>query len=308
MFPWWPKHIPINLIPVIRSIGRKLKMGSVERTKDESPSKFECRVAIEPNAPLSLKEQMLWDLCRNEELLALSQVLADGVKLFEMPPQFDAMNEIAIPLKIPEYVQPFPAVVVKNHDDFHFVTATQGTLMIGTYVKRGVYESSTMMDSEKTIDFYLSCPEIITTIGHLDGTEAKTLAFEPETFAKRRFRATLNFLLLCMNEPLTAEKTKLSKHLKRLPVARIARPTVYRPQQIELLRKRYDQDVRCEESGTGSPNRPHWRRAHWRKARVGVGRTGLRLVFVKACFIHRDSLGEPLENTSSTYSYKSRGS
>jgi hypothetical protein len=223
-----------------------------------------------------------------------------------MPSKFQAMEEIELPLKVADYVQPFPSLVVKTGGEYHFVLVERHVLRIGAFTTKGEYESCTMMNLERTIESYLGDPKVITTIPLDDHREAHVMRHEPEMIPAHRFRATLNFLLLCTMEGVVAEKVKLPEHLKRNPIARLAKPQLYRPQDIELLRKRYDRDVRPEDSGTGTPNRPHWRRAHWRRARVGVGHNERRLVFVRACFIHKELMGGSFENTAATYSCKAR--
>ena len=305
MFPWVPRHIPADFIPVFRTLGRKMKWADHTHIRTDLPdfiSNVTRQMCFGDN--LSLKEQQLLRYSDPTNVYCLGKVLADGVKMFELPSDFLALDEIEIPLMVRDYAQPFPAVVVKSADEYHFVVNESETLIIGTYShtqKAGDFEFSTMMDPNRKIESYLTDSMILN--GKADNPILK-ITNEPDAFRRHRFRATLNFLLLTMLEGIVEKPTPgIPKHLKTNPISRLAKPRVYVPQNIEVLKTRYSAAVRPEGISSEQPGlikRPHWRRAHWRRVPVGVGRTERRLTFIRASFIHKELVGA-LDKTKSVY-------
>lgn len=299
MFPWWPKTLPFDLIPVFRSLGRKAVYGDAT-TRDDLPACISnVTRPLTFGDDLSLKEQGLLRRCPSDVVYLLGRVLADGVKYFEIPSDFQALNEIEISLSVKDYVQPFRSVIVKAGEEYHLIAHGSSSLCIGAFDPGGNVDWANMFGAERSIESYLTDPLIVTSIPK---TDYSAVVHAPDGMKHHRWRATLNFLLICTMEGVLSCETKVPSRLKRHHLARLAKPNVYRPQNIELLKRQYSSAIKPHEVGdiVGSMKRPHWRRAHWRRVAVGVGRTERQLRFIRASFIHKDLI-RAVDDTTSTY-------
>lgn len=280
---WWP--YPIEFLPVVRSAGRKLRLVAHAGNA--------CALKYVP--PLTLKEQQL--PLPKECIFILGRVLDQGVKHFEIPKNMrEPLDQIAINLKVREYTQPFPAVVVKCGDEYHFVVVERNRLFISTHAARNGITTLDYMsccDPEAVLEDRLNAPNV------MDHVQGKVIATD-EFYRQHRFRATLNFLLVCSMEGVLGQRTKIPKHFKSNTVRRKLAGNTYKPQNIGLLRERYGTPQNPAPHLQGIGKRPHWRRAHWRRVAVGKGRIDRELRFFPAMFIHRELIGG-LDSTDTNY-------
>lgn len=204
MYPWWPKVMPVELAPVFRTLGRKARYGELTVLTDVPAGLSNHSRPLTFGGDLSLKEQGLLRRTPGEIAFLLGKVLADGVKYFEIPSGFEALNEIEIPLSVRDYVQPFPAVVVKADKEHHLVVQDSSSLFIGTFddtMLTGNCEWLNMFSPERSIESYLTDQLVV---AGLPGMDCSVVLHEPEALNHHRFRATLNFLLICTMEGVLA--------------------------------------------------------------------------------------------------------
>lgn len=289
---WFPPEIPTDLVPAIRRLGKR-GLRYVELPggpKEIHPGGFVFRGLDD----LTLDEQRAISLITPALLIPLAAILADGPKLFEIPPEMiDDLNQIAIPLVVKDYCQPFPACVVRSGDEYHYCLVVEGHPLIVT-CNNGVIDFIGMMNQDATVEDYLSGSSVWS---HEQGGMAKTQDAD-DVIAPHHFRATFNFLLLLMaggfNE--VTDRKRTNKKRRDTPDKYLV-PRKYRPQNIKLWQKRLI-DATCPQDGHGSKKSPHWRRAHWRHVAVGKGRVRRELRLFPAVLVNKDHLAVDSADTS----------
>jgi hypothetical protein len=291
---WFPSDIPTDLVPAIRRLGKRglryFEMHNVP--KEIHPGGFVFRNLDD----LTLAEQRAIAMITPPLLHALAAILADGPKLFEIPPEIiDDLNEIAIPLAVKDYCQPFPACVVRSGDEYHYCLVVEGRPLIIT-CNNGIIDFIGMMNQDATVEDYLSGSSVWY---HGLGVGVR-FNDSDEVIAPHRFRATFNFLLMLMAGGFTevTERKRTNKRRQNTPAKHLV-PKKYRPQNINLWQKRLI-DATCPEVGHGSKKSPHWRRAHWRRVAVGQGRTCRELRLIPAVLVNKDHLTTDVANTEYT--------
>lgn len=291
---WWPSTVDADLISAIRSLGKR---GITAKDIGVGPLGLkQCRFSFGDATPLSLSETKAKRLVNQTVLFTMASVLASGPKLFVVPPDIiDDLNQVDIPLKVKDYSQPFPAVIVKSEEEYHLVCVIDGRLLCLT-VNGTVTDCCTFLDLDRTIESYMSNPTGTKTQPLSDG-RAIVFRTDEDYASEHRFRATLNFLLLVTAGGFTIVKERTTTHNKhKKSPGKYTDPQIFKPQNINLWRKRLIDANFPSGEATGSHKSPHWRRAHWRRVAVGVGRTGRELRLIKATLVNKGKLtGDPSE-------------
>jgi hypothetical protein len=300
MFSWWPKIIPIDYVLPLRTLGRKnLRMGKkVEHVatnadlrggndshKEYLSSLFSRETVWD--GQLSLAEQEIRKRINPCLLFVLARILADGPKLFVMPAGMeDSLNKIELPLAVKDFFPPFPACVVQRENgEFHYVVHSEGTLSL-VVVNGRTTDVANMFADDRTIESYLSDVRRTQQIG--EGIHA---IVDDDAFAEHRFRATLNFLLLCTMQGIVSRGPQNNpKLIGGKPHLKHANAELFHPQDIELFRRRSSNATTPNPVPDGSSKRPHFRRAHWRRAAIGTGRGQRELRLIRCCFVNKSKL------------------
>jgi hypothetical protein len=320
MFSWWPKWLSEEFIVPLRTFGRRhirwgayyfqnrgvICGGTVEQRK------FIEDLGSRPllwDTPLSLAEKML-DAIAIAHRCALAKVLADGPKLFRLPAGIEApLNEVAIPLRVQDYYQPFPAVIVeRDNGDHHIVWQQDGCLSVFDLPQDGhPCDFVLMLKSDRTVESYLNEHRFVQDLEIPDVHRRVSALRDDADFRQHRFRASLNFLLLCTIEGIVSDgRVAKPRQVRHSAAHKLANPEVFRPQNIHLFRQRSFSATTPETPG--SAKRPHFRRAHWARLRAGVGRTEIKLVLRRAAFINKHRLAANTDESDMTYTadYRSR--
>jgi hypothetical protein len=287
MHPWLPKQIDPNLIPAIRSLGKRGTTIAEHRPILGRPS---ASFHFGGATTLTLAEQRATDKLANPLLVTLGAILAAGPKLFVIPDDMiDDLNQIEIPLAVKDYSQPFPAVIVKSGQGYHYVCVIEGRIVCATVTADSLLDFTTFFVLDAPIEKNLSDKTCLVTTD-LPGGRAMAALSTADFLAPHRFRATLNFLLLVTAGGFVVEKARQRPKTKHGHTAKHTDPTIYKPQDIDLWRKRLIDANHPSGEKTGGSKTPHWRRAHWRRVAVGAGRVGRELRLIKACLVNKDKL------------------
>ena len=288
---WWPKKIiPLEMVSAIRRLGKR-GIAFRQLNDDETGIGLASGTIDFVNlANLTLAEKQAKADIRHALLTSLAAVLAEGPKLFVIPPDLiDDLNQIDIPLKVEDYSQPFPAVIVKSDEEYHFAINVDKRLQLAT-MNGHILDFVGFMDSNKPIEHNLSAPDV----WHRGPDFMFRMADAESVHGPHRFRATLNFLLLVMAGGFTQETqrkltNKPKKHSTTGTKHLITKKFV--PQKINLWRKRViDANNPKGSDGSGTKKSPHWRRAHWRRVATGAGRTNRELRLIAACLVNKKCL------------------
>jgi hypothetical protein len=290
---WFPPEIPKDLVPAIRRLGKR-GLRYVEfpgGPKELHPGGFVFRNLND----LTMAERRALSRIPPALLNPLAAILADGPKLFEIPPEMvDDLNQIAIPLAVRDYCQPFPACVVRSGDEYHLCLVVEGRPLI-VAANNGVTDSIGMLKQDATVEDYLGGSSVWY---HGLGGMAKAQDAD-EVIAPHRFRATLNFLLLLMAGGFQKEPSRQYKQRrKHAGTSKHLVPELYKPQNIKLWQTRLIDANHPKGEGTGSKKSPHWRRAHWRRVAVGKGRVQRELRLIPAVLVNQDHLSVDTAETS----------
>lgn len=287
---WWPKGIDTDMIPAIRSLGKRgIKIKECTQLVNNLA---QVELSFDDTRPFTLAEKKVRQSVAAMMWTPLAVILAGGPKLFIIPPDMiDDLNQIEIPLLVKDYSQPFPAVIVKSGDEYHFCYQYGERLMVVTHIAE--------INKLDVVNFFVPNVPIETNLGdvcweHFDigepGQQQKhaMVPIESNFDQVHRFRATLNFLLLLMAGGFTEERQRTRTHKQKHRPGKYAEPKIFKSQNINLWRKRLI-DAN-HPTGEGSHKRAHWRRAHWRRVAVGVGRVGRELRLMPAVLVNKDKL------------------
>lgn len=303
-YSWFPKCIDIELIPAIRSLG---KSGISLVVSDKDQNNLKGRFAF-GKTPETLNEVTAYKAISTELLMVLSAVLAEGPKMFVVPTDMvDELQKIDIPLRLSDYAQPFPTVIVKNQDEYHFVVHLNGFLIVLTIID-GIVDCCLWLNRDAIIESYL----VPGTLLSLPVSETMTANWQldVDVNAEHRFRSTLNFLLMVTAGGFVRQASPKGKRTRRnkSQQARYTEPEMFMPQDLALWRdrivaaNRMDQDTSAADSQLlGSSKRVHWRRAHWRRVATGEGRTQRELRLIPCCLVNRRRLTEKNDASQSEY-------
>ncbi len=291
MFSFWPKSVPIQFIEPLRRLGgRNLRLENFKRMIGRPlGGRKALQADVRWDGNLTLAEHHVTKMVLPPAIMSLAPVLANGVKLFRMPDSLEVLEEIEIPIAVKDMALPFPAVVVERaNGEVHFVGRHGPMVLASTFLPGGM-DYIAMFDPEQAVEhFMVSLPE-----------DFKGVQPIIEDFKRHRFRATLNFLLLCCCEGIFSEgHLAKPKKVRKNPAYKAANPEVFRLQSIKLFHPRTISALESAAStGKGSSKRPHHRRAHWRHVATGVGRGNRELRLIPATFINKDKLlsREPAE-------------
>jgi hypothetical protein len=285
---WLPAVIPQNLVPACRRLGKRGL-----RYHDERRA-----IGFADLHDMSLAEQRLRSTISQPLLMAVSAVLAQGPKLFIIPPDvIDDLNQVDIPLKVADYSQPFPAIIVKSNDEYHFCVAVERRPVIVT-CNDGIVDYSGMMQLERSIESYLSDDRLVLEFPTRNGSVLKPDTADP-AFLAHRFRGTINFILLLMAGGFQREPSRQYKmRRKHGGASKRLVPEIYKPQNIKLWQTRLIDANYPKGEGTGSGKTPHWRRAHWRRVAVGKGRVQRELRLMPAVLVNKNHLAVDMASTS----------
>jgi len=231
-----------------------------------------------------------------QEIVMMSSILANGVKLFRLPAAFwEPLKHIAIPLTSLEYFQPFPALIVElPNGSFHYVCHRDGLLTVLDCNKDAKGNILCVMPG-MTIEEYLT-PGESPAWRETENSELAERVVLDEGWQPHRYRATLNFLLLCAAEGILSEgrlSTKREHGVNR--ITKLANPEVFRPQAITLFREHSISEA--DPNAQGPLKRPHWRRLHWRRVPCGVGRCERRLTLIQAVLVNKGKFTGDLADT-----------
>ena len=303
-YPWFPNCIDIELIPAIRSLG---KSGISVVVNENGQNGLQCSYSF-GKTPETLNEKIAFRGISDDLLLVLTAVLAEGPKMFVVPTEMvDDLQKIEIPLKVSDYTQPFPAVIVKNQDEYHFVVHLNGRLFFLTAIN-GVIDCCRLLHSEEKIERYL-VPGTLLSLPFGDTMTAQW-KLDVDVNAEHRFRSTLNFLLMVTAGGFVRQVSPHGQRTRRnkSPQARYTEPEMFAPQDVALWRDRIiaanrrDEDAAAADSqGTESNKRVHWRRAHWRRVATGEGRTQRELRLIPCCLVNKRHLTEGDDPSQSEY-------
>ena len=298
---WFPKGIDPDLIPAIRSLGKRGI--SVIDGDDRLLGIRSARFSFTDKRPFTLKELKAKKLIAKELLLSLAAVLANGPKIFVIPEDMiDDLNQIDIPLKVRDYSQPFPAVIVKSGDEYHLVWVADGRLMC-LVENSGIVDFTVFLNLDAAVEENLSNSTGLTSVQMSDSRWASWVE-KSDCWSPHRFRATLNFLLLVtaggfVTDVRASKKVKRNRNKQK---TKYTTPQTFVPQDIALWRRRLiDANHRGDSDVAGSKKTPHWRRTHWRRVAVGAGRTHRELRLIAACLVNKQRLNDSSDPADSEY-------
>lgn len=288
---WFP--LDHSLIPTLADLGKKRLryVGPFERQPDGRHS-----VHLAWDGKLTQKQYLLTHARTDlqEQVVVLSTILGSGTKCFRMT---TAMQEqfahIEIPLTSAEISIPFPGCIVDRPDGrFHLVAhdRNEGVLAIQSTPAPGSseFEFSFLLSHQTIEDAFRA-----DTISVWNADSDKPHRIEAPDFPNHQFRATINFLMWLTTQGVAAEKRTVVSN-KMPHHYRTAIPRLYRPQQVQLFRPRYESD---DSAGDGTSKRPHWRRMHWRHIPCGKGKAERKLALIESTFVNKDKFVGDLATT-----------
>lgn len=288
---WLPSIIPQELVSACRRLGKR----GLQYIGGNA-------LAFANQDDITAAEQHLKDTVATPLLMAVSSVLAQGPKLFVIPPDLiDDLNQIEIPLKVSDYAQAFPSIIVKSNDEYHLCVYQENRLLLVT-VNDHVVDMCGLSNPDRTVESYLSDTALVIDTSE-EGLALRYANAIPadKMFTAHRFRGTLNFSLLVVAGGFKRDKQTGRQYKERRkqngPIKHIV-PEIYKPQNIDLWQTRLSNANHPKRDGTGSKKTPHWRRAHWRRVPVGKGRSLRELRLIPAVLVNKDHLSVDIADTS----------
>lgn len=225
----------------------------------------------------------------------------DGPKYLTMRPrEFEALEHTDLTLDVSDYSQPFPVVcfpIPEGYARDREITLFDKTrlpryciiwhrpdmiVITLVYSRELIWSSFILMDDEFEQHFT-----------NLKISASVSLPEDELDTVKGICRACLNGALVFDQ----VKTTKFSTRSGRKP--KVTDATYYSFDQSVKLYSREGGD--CEETGEGSPVRPHWRRGHWRTQRHGVGLSLRKRLRIAPVLVRRDRFAGDLSNTKVTY-------
>lgn len=262
--------------------------------------------------PHELRPRVVRMLARAEEnetwgndvlcMESLAALCRDGTKVFTASAeQCEALEHVELRLRVEEYRQPYPAMLVRFPKEFvetisrdHGFTAPQ---MIGVrhYEKvnvlffHGIFHDLGTRP-EGTADNCLICVNSETrTIEEstgkvLDSTDREAAGM------RRMYRVAANLMLLLADSAhrLVPSGGKTYEKARRTGRDRIELGTHVHNVVTDtvIIVRRYEHSEPGD--GTHTSPRPHWRKGHWRAQRHGEGNSLVKRIFIRPVFVRGD--------------------
>jgi hypothetical protein len=228
-----------------------------------------------------------------------AEIRRSGVKVFRPSlQQCVALEHVAIDLKLAEYRQPYPAIIVEYPHDyaamrqikFPFSICYHGNEMLMVWRRHDELMDDTLVSSikDRTIEDALGT--------RLEGSFC-------ELPCKEATRAAINCCLILSNYPIETH------NLLRADLVRANRERARRdgrhylpPQELTLIQHiDFHEESSEPEHPTGLQlgdsrhrSKAHWRKGHWRRQPVGPGRQQMKLIFIKPILVNaRFSTADP---------------
>lgn len=243
-------------------------------------------------------------------LLAVSQWLVDGPKLFRpTPEQCAALEQVEVRIPLEDYAQPYPTLLIE---------LPKGKYMPFTSVLCFLHSRPYFIGSLRSED---NKDDVITTVtrGHGVFMEESLQSFDDDcknlsSSAGRALRVACNSCLALVHHGhhlsyLFPKEVERDQRLAKEDTERGERARGRLDLAVQVAS--FDQSVTLHRvqrgSWDGEPGcsgrsvSPHWRRGHWRMQAFGVDRSQRRRILIPPVLVRSDLFGGGTENTSVVY-------
>lgn len=234
--------------------------------------------------------------------------LADGPKVFKpTPEQCKALEQVSVNLKIEDYAQPFPAMMID----------LQRTGDYGSFKAVNVYHEPGVLIA---VLHSVGCAnDITTTIGTLDGLiEESLVRFDEDCradapIAHRALRVAVNSCLALSHfghhmDYLFPKEVESDRRLAKEDTPRGERARRRLPLAMleisfarEVVLHRIERKEREPGVPTGREMPCHWRRGHWAMVACGPQHSERRRTFRPAVMVRADLFSGDKADTTTTY-------
>ena len=295
---------PKNIIPeLVRLAKTRRNWVDIE----PMPNGIEYKISVKLQTSIS---RILSNAADHLMLMAMSHWLADGPKVFRpTAEQMAVMEHVDVNLRMEDYEQPFPAIVVETPiPPFVATLCCKMDRLIVLYMK-----SADMLEDVTTTVYDRSGFEkdwVIDKSIQRYSPDCESLTAE----CLRCARIALNCCLMLCNYPHAVNPLFQHEHANDRGLVRRGGEAGKRAEARLALAPHvlsFSQEVRLHNTesrgsgeavpATGREVATHWRRGHWAMQPHGPGRTERKRIFRKPVLVRSDLFTGDVADTSTTY-------